>query len=127
MDYGLLKSVHILCAGLSVSGYIVRGVWMLQESPRLRARWVKITPHVIDTLLLVSAIALAIQVEQYPFVHGWVTAKVLALIAYIGLGSIGLKRGRTRTARLTAGIAALATFGYIVAVAVTRSPTLGLA
>ena len=127
MDYGLLKSVHILCAGLSVSGYIVRGVWMLQESPRLQARWVKITPHVIDTLLLVSAIALAIQVEQYPFVHGWVTAKVLALIAYIGLGSIGLKRGRTRTARLTAGIAALATFGYIVAVAVTRSPTLGLA
>ena len=127
MDYGLLKSVHILCAGLSVSGYIVRGVWMLQESPRLQARWVKITPHVIDTLLLVSAIALAIQVEQYPFVHGWVTAKVLALIAYIGLGSIGLKRGRTRTARLTAGIAALATFGYIVAVAVTRSPSLGLA
>lgn len=127
MDYGLLKSVHILCAGLSVSGYIVRGVWMLQESPRLQARWVKITPHVIDTLLLVSAIALAIQVEQYPFVHGWVTAKVLALIAYIGLGSIGLKRGRTRTARLTAGIAALATFGYIVAVAVTRNPSLGLA
>lgn len=127
MDYGLLKSVHVLCAGLSVSGYIVRGVWMLQESPRLQARWVKVTPHVIDTLLLVSAIALAIQVEQYPFVHGWVTAKVLALIAYIGLGSIGLKRGRTRTARLTAGIAALATFGYIVAVAVTRSPSLGLA
>ena len=127
MDYGLLKSVHVLCAGLSVSGYIVRGVWMLQESPRLQARWVKVTPHVIDTLLLVSAIALAIQVEQYPFVHGWVTAKVLALIAYIGLGSIGLKRGRTRTARLTAGIAALATFGYIVAVAVTRSPCLGLA
>ena len=127
MDYGLLKSVHVLCAGLSVSGYIVRGVWMLQESPRLQARWVKVTPHVIDTLLLVSAIALAIQVEQYPFVHGWVTAKVLALVAYIGLGSIGLKRGRTRTARLTAGIAALATFGYIVAVAVTRSPSLGLA
>lgn len=127
MDYGLLKSVHVLCAGLSVSGYIVRGVWMLQESPRLQAGWVKVTPHVIDTLLLVSAIALAIQVEQYPFVHGWVTAKVLALIAYIGLGSIGLKRGRTRTARLTAGIAALATFGYIVAVAVTRSPSLGLA
>ena len=127
MDYGLLKSVHVLCAGLSVSGYIVRGVWMLQESPRLQAGWVKVTPHVIDTLLLVSAIALAIQVEQYPFVHGWLTAKVLALIAYIGLGSIGLKRGRTRTARLTAGIAALATFGYIVAVAVTRSPSLGLA
>ena len=127
MDYGLLKSVHVLCAGLSVSGYIVRGIWMLRESPRLQAGWVKVTPHIIDTLLLISAIALTIQVEQYPFVHGWLTAAYSADGSAIGLGSIGLKRGRTRTARLTAGIAALATFGYIVAVAVTRSPSLGLA
>ena len=127
MDYALLKSVHVICAGLSVSGYIVRGIWMLRESPRLQAGWVKVTPHIIDTLLLISAIALTIQVEQYPFVHGWLTAKVLALIAYIGLGTIGLKRGRTRTVRLTAWIAALVTFGYIVAVALTRSPSLALA
>jgi uncharacterized membrane protein SirB2 len=127
MDYALLKSVHVICAGLSVSGYIVRGIWMLRESPRLQAGWVKVAPHVIDTILLASAIALTFRIEQYPFVHGWLTAKVVALVAYIGLGTIGLKRGRTRTVRLTAWIAALATFGYIVAVALTRSPSLALA
>ena len=122
----MLKLVHVSCAGLSVSGYIVRGVWMLQESPRLQAGWVRVTPHIIDTILLASAIVLAFRIEQYPFVHGWLTAKVVALVAYIGLGTIGLKRGRTRTLRLTAWIAALATFGYIVAVALTRSPSLAL-
>ena len=126
MDYALLKLVHVSCAGLSVSGYIVRGVWMLQESPRLQAGWVRVTPHIIDTILLASAITLAFRIEQYPFVHGWLTAKVVALVAYIGLGMIGLKRGRTRTLRLTAWIAALVTFGYIVAVALTRSPSLAL-
>ncbi|HEV8096842.1 MAG TPA: SirB2 family protein [Burkholderiales bacterium] len=56
-----------------------------------------------------------------PFVHGWVTAKVLALLAYIGLGVLAL-RGRTSTVRGAAFGAALAVAAYIVAVAVTHDP-----
>ncbi len=62
------------------------------------------------------------RLEQYPFVHGWLTAKVLALLAYIVLGAIGLRYGRTRRIRVVAWVAALLTFGYIVAVALTRQP-----
>lgn len=91
------------------------------NSPMLARRWVRVAPHVVDTLLLASAIALAVTVGQYPLVDGWLTAKVLGLVVYIVLGMIALKRGRTRAARIAAFCSALLVFAYIVAVAVTKS------
>jgi len=88
----------------------------------LQRRWVRITPHVIDTVLLASAIGLALILEQYPFVHDWLTAKVLGLIAYILLGSIALRYGPNKLIRVVAWVAALAMFGYIVSVALTHTP-----
>ena len=123
----LLKAVHVGSALLSIAGFMLRGVWMLQGSPLLKARATRILPHVVDTLLLGSAIALALRIAQYPFVHAWLTAKVLALLAYIVLGSFALKRGRTRRTRNIAFAAALGVFLYIVAVAIARSPAAGLA
>jgi len=77
----------------------------------------------VDTVLLASAIWLAWFLGQSPFVHAWITAKVLALLAYIVLGTIALRRGRTRPVRIAAFGAALAAAGYIVAVALTRDAT----
>lgn len=118
----MLKLVHIAAVIVSGAFFFTRGIWMLQDSPRLQARWVKISPHVVDTVLLVSALAYAWQVQQYPFVHDWLTAKVLGLVAYIVLGTIALKRGKTKAVRTAAWVAALFIFGYIVWVARTRSP-----
>ncbi|MEK7207890.1 MAG: SirB2 family protein [Pseudomonadota bacterium] len=115
-----LKYVHIGCAVLSGSGYFIRGLWMMRESFWLQKKWVKVAPHIIDTMLLASAIALAVQIQQYPFVHGWLTAKVLALLAYIVVGAIGLKYGRTKKIRVAAWLGAIAIFLYIVLVALTR-------
>ena len=98
---------------------------MINDSAMLRRRWIKIVPHVIDTVLLASAIVLAAIVQQYPFVHGWLTAKVIGLVVYIGLGTVALKRGRTRGVRIAAWLAAQAVFFYIVAVAITRQPLPG--
>ena len=95
---------------------------MLIDSPWLRRRWVRVTPHIIDTVLLASAIGLTWVLEQYPFVHGWLTAKVLGLIAYIILGSIALRYGPTKPIRTAAWIAALIVFGYVVSVALTHTP-----
>ncbi len=116
----LLKHLHVTCAVLSISGFLVRGAWMMRESPWLQKKWVRVAPHIIDTILLGSAIVLAMQIQQYPLVHNWLTAKVLALIAYIVVGAIGLKYGRTKKIRITAWLGAIAIFLYIVLVAVTR-------
>lgn len=121
MDYLLLKHFHLTCAALSGSFFLVRGTWMLAGSPVLQRRWVKTAPHLIDSLLLASAIGLAVWSHQYPGQQPWLTAKLMALIAYILLGSVALKYGRTKRVRSLAFVAALATFGYIVAVAVTKN------
>lgn len=120
--YAAIKHIHFTCVVLSLLGFVVRGLWMLGGSSMLQERWVRVVPHVVDTLLLASALTLAVMIGQYPFVHGWLTAKVLGLIAYIGLGTVALKRGRTRRIRLTAWLAALAVFGYIVSVALSHDP-----
>ena len=119
--YTLLKYLHVGCVALSGAGFVLRGAWMLQGSPLLAQRWVRVLPHVVDTVLLASAIALALMLEQYPLVQGWLTAKLIGLVVYIVLGTIALKRGRTRAVRLTAFGAALLVFAYIVAVALTKS------
>jgi uncharacterized membrane protein SirB2 len=121
MDYLLLKHFHMTCAALSGSFFLVRGAWMLAESSQLQRRWVKTVPHLIDSLLLASAIGLAVWSHQYPGPQPWLTAKLVALIAYILLGSVALKHGRTKGIRALAYVGALATFGYIVAVAVTKN------
>ena len=120
-SYTLLKYLHVGCVVLSGAGFVLRGVWMLQGSSMLARRWVRVLPHVVDTVLLASAIALAVMLGQYPLVQGWLTAKLIGLVVYIALGTIALKRGRTRAVRLTAFGGALLVFAYIVAVALTKS------
>lgn len=122
MTYIGLRHLHYLTVVLTFCSFVLRGIWMLIDSPWLQQRWVRIVPHLIDTVLLASALGLSAILHQYPFVHGWLTAKVLALILYIILGSIALKRGATKTIRVAAWLAALTIFGYIVSVALTRSP-----
>lgn len=122
MSYLILKNLHLATIAVTLTLFLVRGVWMMTDSPRLQARWVRIVPHANDTLLLASGIALAVLIQQYPLVHGWLTAKVLALIAYIVLGTLALKRGKTQFRRIAAWIAALLVFGYMLAVARAHDP-----
>ena len=120
--YPLLKHLHVTCVVLSGAGFLLRSVLMWVESPLLRRRWMKILPHVNDSLLLAAAIALALHLGQYPLRDDWLTAKVAGLIAYIILGSVTLKRGRSRRQRGLAVVAAMAAYCYVVSVALTRNP-----
>jgi uncharacterized membrane protein SirB2 len=122
MDYQLVKLVHVACAVLSIAGFTLRGALMLRDSTLLQTRFARVAPHVVDTLLLASAVVLAWQSSQYPFAQPWLTAKLLALVAYIALGMVALKRGRTRAIRVGAFALALATVLYLLSVALTRHP-----
>lgn len=120
--YLLLKGLHVGAVIASLAGFAARGVMMLAGSPLLEHRFVRIAPHVVDSVLLASALALSWGLAQVPFVAPWVTAKVLALVVYIVLGAIALRRGRTRRRRALAFAGALAAAAYIVSVALTRDP-----
>ncbi|MET3130931.1 putative membrane protein SirB2 [Oxalobacteraceae bacterium GrIS 1.11] len=120
MSYLAIRHFHITCALLSGAFFLLRGASMMRGSALLQQRWVRIAPHLIDTLLLASALGLVFWSGQYPFVENWLTAKLLALLLYIVLGTIALKRGKTKTIKVSAFFAALAVFAYIVMVALSK-------
>ena len=122
MTYLLLKHLHMTLAAVSGVLFLVRGLWMLGDSPMRQRAWVRSAPHLVDSLLLATAIILAWWSRQWPGADPWLTAKLVALVAYILLGSLALKYGKTRPVRVAAFIAALTCFGYIVATAVTKNP-----
>jgi uncharacterized membrane protein SirB2 len=120
--FSVLKIVHMITMMLTISGFILRGIWMMRDSPLLNAKPVRIFPHVNDTVLLISAVWAGATIGQYPFVNAWLTAKVLGALAYIVLGAIALTYGRTRQIRIRAFFAALMCFVYVVLVAATKNP-----
>ena len=122
MSFMALKAIHLLCAACSFTLFFLRGLWHLQDSALLRQRWLKVTPHVVDTLLLASALAMAVTLGQYPLVDGWLSAKFFALLLYIALGSLALRPGLRKRIRLMAWLAAQSVFIYIVLVAIKHNP-----
>jgi uncharacterized membrane protein SirB2 len=115
----VLKGFHVALAYLTVAGFVVRGLLSLAGSPLLGARWLKVAPHVIDTLLLAFGVALAVTLSVSPLQHGWLMAKIVGLIAYIGFGVLAL-RARSRGLKIAAFAAAIASVGYIFAVAYSK-------
>lgn len=126
MSYTLLKLIHVFSVMLSYLLFLTRGIWMIHASTHLQQRWVKIMPHVIDTVLLTSAITLAVLIQQNPLADSWLAAKVAGLLLYIGLGMIALRFGKTRTIKISAWIMAQIVFFYIVLVALTKNPAIFL-
>jgi len=125
--YLLLKYSHLAFAITAISGFVVRGYWMLTGSERLSARATRIAPHVVDALFLLTGIAmvylLSLPVLQTP----WLLAKFAGLLAYIVLGAIALRRGPTIQVRLIAFVGALSAFAYIAGAALSKSPLSWLA
>ena len=122
MSYLLVKSLHMITAIATISGFILRGYWMMQRSDKLQLKVVRIAPHIIDTLFLLSGFALLWVLQLNAFSQPWLLAKFAGLIGYIILGVFALKRGSTMQIRVISFIAALALFAYMVGVALARSP-----
>lgn len=119
--YETLKAVHVATVFLTILGFMLRAYWMMTRPELLAHKLVKVVPHIIDTLLLVSGIALIVTLDLPVLEQAWLLAKILALVAYIVLGAIALGRGKTMRSRVTAFVASLAVFAYIVGVALSKS------
>lgn len=120
--YPQIKWVHVAAVLASGSLFLLRGLAVNLGATWAMAAPVRYLTYTIDTVLLTAALMLATLLHQYPFVHGWLTVKVLLLVLYIVLGTFALKRGRTRAVRIGCWIAALAVFAFIVSVARAHHP-----
>ena len=125
--YPHIKFVHIACVLLSGSLFAVRGLLALANSALVDHAALRLASYTIDSTLLTAALMLATILHQYPFVQGWLTAKILLLVAYIVLGGFALRRARTRLARGVCLIAALAVLLFMASIAYTHDPLGALA
>lgn len=121
MNYLLIKHIHVTAAALSILFFIIRAYWSVTENSLLQKKVVKIAPHIIDTVLLVAAIMLSMLLGPAAS-QPWVLTKIILLVAYIGVGTVAIKRGSTPGTRAVAAVIAVAIFAYIVGVALNRSP-----
>jgi uncharacterized membrane protein SirB2 len=119
--YLALKHLHMTLALLTFISFFIRGIWMWRSSLLLQKRLTKILPHIIDTLLLASALVLAYHLRLTPGENPWLLAKILALVVYIGLGVVAFKHHQAGVRKVT-WLLALLVFAYIVAVAITKNP-----
>lgn len=122
MEYLLVRNLHTLAAALTITGFVVRGYWMMTGSDLLQRRLTRTAPHIVDTVFLLSGIVMLAMLSLNPFLQSWLLAKFAGLIAYILLGSIAIRRGSTMRARKLAFVTALAVFAYIVGVALSKNP-----
>jgi uncharacterized membrane protein SirB2 len=113
-----IKHLHMTAVGLSILLFVVRAYWSVSGSALLQRRWVRILPHVVDTVLLTCGVILAAIIGPN---QPWILTKIVLLIAYVGVGTIAIKRGRTTRGKLTAAVIAVAIFAYIVGVAITKN------
>ncbi|MFT3816770.1 MAG: SirB2 family protein [Rubrivivax sp.] len=121
MDYAAVKLVHQTAVTLSIAGFVLRGAASLAGAPWVRGRAAKTLPHIVDTVLLLSALALAWMLRLSPTEAPWLMAKIVGLVLYVGLGVLALRPGRPPAQRAAAWVAALAVVGWIVSVAITKS------
>lgn len=117
-----IKNLHISTVIFTGSFFLLRYIWMLNGTLERRGKWVRHVSVINDTILLICGITMTTIIKQYPFVHGWLTAKVIALLGYIVFGSVALKYGKSLKQRAIHGVIALLCYGYIVSVALKHNP-----
>lgn len=122
--YPEFKWLHVLCVAASASLFLLRGRWIWCSPERLQRRWVRVLPHVVDTVLFATGVTLVIVTGMYPWQQPWLAVKLAALLFYILLGLTALRFARGGALGRTAWVLAVLTFCYMIAVALTKSPTL---
>ena len=126
MPWALVKQLHVALALLTACSFCLRGYWMLARSPHLESPWARRLPHVVDALLLLTGVSMAVGLAMSPFAHPSLAVQLAAIVAYVIIGSIALKRGRSYRQRAVALVVSLLVLAYIFAVALHHDAWVGL-
>ncbi len=119
--YTALKHLHVACVVLSICGFVLRFALSTRGSAIVARRFARTAPHVIDTVLLAAAIGMLVAGAMNPLDQPWLIAKIAGLLAYIVFGIFALRRAKSLPGRTGAFTAALASFAFVVAAALTKS------
>ena len=122
MLYSFIKILHLSTVSFSIVFFLIRRIWRFNNNSLVRKRWVRKTSQFNDTVLLAWGIFMAVSIQQYPFVHQWLTAKLVLLVIYILLGMVALHWVRCRALQVSAWLTAILVYAYMVGIALNRNP-----
>ena len=125
--YLIIKNIHMAFATLTIIGFLLRGYWRISGSSFYKSRAMKVLPHTVDALFLATGVWLIVMLNLNPMQHPWLLAKFVALFAYVGLGMIAFRFGRSQEIMLSAFVGAVASFTFVVGAAMAKSPLSWLA
>ena len=117
----ILKTIHMCCALISFTGFLFRAYLMVNDSKWLNHKIVLVTPHLVDTVFLLSGFSMAFVLNMGLFAQGWLTLKIFLLMFYLLFVGIALNRGKTKSIRIGSFFLAIVTFVYIVGIAVNKT------
>lgn len=121
--YAHIKWVHIATVLCSGTLFLLRGLLVQTGKPGIAmAAPVRYLSYGIDTILLTAALMLLTILPGAMFANGWLTLKMVLLVAYVVLGTFALKRGRTQRTRAITYVMALVTFVAMLGIARMHSP-----
>ena len=122
MNFLFLKYVHILCVAASFALFFIRGIWVMQSYPPAQERWVKVLPHVVDGLLILSALGMLYMVPSTSDYKGWMPIKLALIGVYAFLVVFVSRLAKSRLQRFAAWLAALLVFLFVTSIAVLHHP-----
>lgn len=115
------KHLHLTAIALSFALFAIRFVLVMKSSPMLQKKWLKITPHIVDTLLIISIVMLCVELSVYPFANEWATSKLIGLVLYILSVAFALKWARNNVMRIVGFAGAIAWLTITASIAVSKN------
>lgn len=120
--YPQIKSVHVMMVIASGGLFALRGLLLLLGQSWAMSWPLRWSSYAIDTTLLTAAMMLLTILPGSMFANGWLATKIVLLVVYIVLGTMALKRGRTRNSRAGFYVAALLVYGFMFSIARAHHP-----
>ncbi len=114
-----MKHLHLLFVAVVALSFIGRVILAEYRPEMLAQKWIKLSPHILASLLLLSGIVLVFQGDWLANgEYGWIVAKLVLLVAFVGLGVMTLREQGQK--RWLAFGGALFVLYYIVKVAFSK-------
>jgi len=115
------KHLHLTAIALSFALFAIRYFLLMRSSKLQHKKWLKITPHIVDTVLIISIVLLCVELSLYPFVNEWATSKLIGLVLYMLSVAFALKWARNNAMRLVGFAGAVAWLTITASIAVSKN------
>ena len=103
----IVKNIHLTIISLTFIFFIINFVLTMKGSDKVNNKILKIGPHILYTLFILTFIYLVSVINLYPFVNGWASSKLGGFVIYVLSITFALKWAKSMVWRIVGFISAV--------------------